>query len=88
MNFNKLYPYSYEELDKNGGQPQIEVAYNSDGQIGAIFVYNAQIDAMIKCDLNVFEERHSSKFFYLQEKINESLSEANAQNEPEDLWTS
>lgn len=72
MSRQQKYPYSHEELGKDG-QPQIEVAYNSSGEIGAIFTYNEAVDAMIMVDLEAFEKRHPSKYHYLQEKVNESL---------------
>lgn len=69
---NRFFPYSYE---KNGadGQPQIEVAFDSSGVIGMIFVYNQEVDAMVMVDAEVFETRHVSKYNFLQEKVNEAV---------------
>lgn len=68
----KLYPYSYEQ-NGDDGQPQIEVAFDSEGVIGAIFAYNTIVDAMVLADVEAFETRHPSKYNFLQEKVNELL---------------
>lgn len=76
------YPYSYECNGKDG-QPQLEVAYNSDGDIGAIFAYNEAVDAMVLVDLDAFERRHPSKYYFLQEQVNETLADINNMLEEE-----
>lgn len=71
-NFNKLFPYSYEQNGEDG-QPQIEVAYSLNGEIGGIFVYNPLIDAMVKVDIEAFGRMHPSKYDYLQEQVTNLL---------------
>lgn len=72
----KKYTYTFETFGRDG-QPQIEVAFDSCGQIGAIFLYNEDVDTMVLADLEAFERRHPSKYNYLQEKVNELLTEIN-----------
>lgn len=71
---NKMYKYTYEQLNKNG-DPEIQINYSSAGEIGQMFFYNAHLDAMIEADVNAFEERWPNTFAALQKIVNNLLTE-------------
>lgn len=73
MTENQLYPLTFELANKKGF-PVLQVNYDSEGLIGAIFTRNEVLDTMIKADIEAFQEYNPSAFAVIQTRVYHELS--------------
>lgn len=77
------YPYLYE-VEDNKGEIQLEITFNRSGEIGDIFLYNAQIDDMVKADIDSFENQYPSKYKSFEDKIQQLAADLPVNNGSDD----
>lgn len=65
----------YEELFivNNDWAPRLQVNYDDLGVIADIFLYSEFTNGLVKVNIELFETRHSTRYAYLQERVNEQL---------------
>jgi hypothetical protein len=62
-----LFPHIYPASERR--DPQIQYHYDSEGVIGRVFTYNAELDRMVLADLESFKKAFGHTFGKAEDEI-------------------